>query len=327
MKQGWLFAPQFWRKKGLIARALWPLSGIYWLLHKVDSLLKSRRAISHKGLVCIGNLNVGGTGKTPLIMDTAARLIEVGLKPVILSKGYKGTITQPCQVLPAQHSAAQVGDEALMQALIAPTWISTKRTRGVEALKTQPLILMDDGLQNAGIKAGLKVVVVDADYGFGNEFLLPAGPLREPMASGIARCDLLVLLSWNKIDLERWQSFNKPLLAAQLEHPKEAVVKRQKYLAFCGIGQPEKFFNSIRSYGLSLIDTQSFGDHYLYKTQDLRALKAKAEQKQAHLLTTQKDWVRLPAQWQSLVQPMPLSLAWQTASLADYLMTNAISDA
>jgi tetraacyldisaccharide 4'-kinase len=187
-------APEFWRRDGALAHALAPLSWA-WAAGARGRQAGARPEHAAAPVLCVGNLTVGGAGKTPTVLALLRRLRERGRKPHALSRGYGGRLKGPLRVA-AGHTAAQVGDEALLLAEAAPTWIARDRAAGARAAVAAgaDVIVMDDGFQNPSLAKDLSLVVVDAAYGFGNGRLLPAGPLREPIARGLARADAVVLV-------------------------------------------------------------------------------------------------------------------------------------
>lgn len=265
-------------------------------------------------VICIGNLNVGGTGKTPTAIALLDRLAALGQIPHIVSRGYGGSTIGPLRVDEAKHNAALVGDEALLLSAFAPTWVSKDRAAGVKAAAAagSSVILLDDGFQNPTVQKSLSLIVVDAAIGFGNARCLPAGPLREPIDKGFSRADLL--LSIGPPDAQthfksQWPALPIPHLTGELQ-PLEIGMDWHgtRVIAFAGIGRPEKFFTTLRAEGANLIRTIALADHQPFALSLLTRLEFEAKACNAQLVTTEKDAVRLPASFRPKVLAFPVRL-------------------
>ena len=313
--------PAFWfgpaHNPGLLARTLSPLG---WLYAKAtERRLGSPGYKAGVPVICVGNLNVGGTGKTPLAIALIGLLDQRGKKVAIVSRGYGGSLSGPVQVDPAHHTAAEVGDEPLLLAAFAPTFIGHDRAAAVKrAEATQPdVILLDDGFQNPSVQKDLSLVVVDARQGFGNGLCLPAGPLREPVATGLRRADFVVVVG----DDAAQQMFRAtwpvsvPMLAAKLEPvPTGMDWQGARVLAFAGIGNPQKFFDTLRGLGADLVRKVALDDHQPLSAALIKRLQLEAVARRAQLVTTEKDAVRLPQALQSEVLILVVRLRLQNAA-------------
>jgi tetraacyldisaccharide 4'-kinase len=283
--------PEFWNKDGggaRLARAvLAPLSWAYGASVRWKSSAAHPYRANAK-VVCIGNLTAGGSGKTPVAIAVAQAL--GAHHPFILSRGYGGRTRGPALVDPARDTAQDVGDEPLLLARAAPVIVARNRMAGAGFADAHGagVIVMDDGHQNFDLAKDLSLVVVDAETGFGNGRVLPAGPLREPVAQGLARADAVVLVGDGTPDLG---GFAGPVLRARLAPTDGHVLRDEKVVAFAGIGRPDKFFDTLRGLGATLIETREYADHHAYTAAEIARLKAKA--RGARLLTTEKDYVRL----------------------------------
>ena len=183
--------------------------------------------------------------------------------------------------------------------------------------------MLDDGFQNPSVAKDLSLVVIDAAYGFGNGRLLPAGPLRERIAAGLARADAVVLLDGHPAPAEL-AGFERPILQARLEPVAAEPFVGARLVAFAGIGRPEKFFATLRGLGANLIATRAFPDHHPFRDDEIASLRRAAETDGTHLVTTHKDWVRLRPEQRAGIEVLHVRIAWQdkaalTALLAPIL--------
>jgi len=282
-------APDFWQHDGLWPRLLAPLGALY----RASVARKARAALPLRmdmPVVCVGNLTAGGSGKTPVAIAIAQTLIARGRTVFFLTRGYGGTAKGPVRVTD-DDSAAHVGDEALLLARTAPVIVAADRSAGAKLARREgaDVIVMDDGHQNFSLHKDLSLVVVDGQAGFGNCRMIPAGPLREPVAQGLARADAVIVMGDGDPGLE---GFAGPVLRAHVAVD-AAPLAGQSVFAFAGIGRPQKFFDSLAAAGVRIQGTRAFADHHPYSAAEIAALKATG----LPLATTEKDWVRLsPAQ-------------------------------
>lgn len=263
-------------------------------------------------VVCVGNLVAGGAGKTPVVLALARWLASRSVAAHIVTRGYGGSFGGPVRVDAAVHDASAVGDEALLLSGCAPCWVARDRAAGVRAAVAAgpELILLDDGFQNPGIVKALAFLVVDAGYGFGNRRVIPAGPLRESLARGLARADAVVLLGADARDDALGIDPVLPVLHAALRPVSGERLAGRRLLAFAGIGRPEKFFATLQTLGAELVGTRSFPDHHPYRIAEVDRLLRDADQTQACLITTAKDIVRVPAAVRSAIEVLEVEICW-----------------
>ena len=314
-------APDFWTRDSATARLLAPLG---WAVAGAAAMRRAatRPARAARPVLCVGNLTVGGQGKTPTALAIAAALQDQGAAPCFLTRGYGGRLAGPLRVDSARHSAAEVGDEALLLAGTAPTILAHDRPAGAaEATRCGAThIIMDDGFQNPTLAKDLSLLVVDGGYGFGNGRLLPAGPLREPVAHGLARADALVLIGNDETKIEKTLPHQLPLLRARLVPVQPDAWRGRRVLAFAGIGRPEKFFASLAECGAEIAARHGFADHQAYDAATLDALLAEARGLGAVPVTTEKDLMRLPPARRGEFGVLPVQLAWDEPQLIAALL-------
>jgi len=317
-------APAFWyRPPGLLARLLAP-AGAVWSLGtraRQDRTVPLRAGVP---VICVGNLVAGGAGKTPVVQDLLSRLSRAGYRPAALSRGHGGRLKGPEQVLPEVHGADEVGDEPLLLARDAVAWIARDRAMGAMAAAAvgADVVVMDDGFQNPRLHKDLSILVVDGAVGFGNGRVIPAGPLREPVADGLARADAVALFGEDRAGVEALLAGRLPLLKAQLV-PDARIAERlrgRRVHAFAGIGRPEKFFATLEEIGAELVEAISFPDHHAYREEEAARLLSRAAAARAVPVTTAKDAVRLPARIAAEMTVLPVTVAWQDPAALDRLL-------
>jgi tetraacyldisaccharide 4'-kinase len=313
-----LATPRWWYARehapAPITRLLLKPASWVWAAATARRIARAEPVDPGAPVISIGNLTVGGSGKTPIAREVLARLRARGVDAHGLSRGYGGKLAGPTLVEPETHTAADVGDEPLMLARDAPMWVARDRVAGARAAVAagaQALVL-DDAHQNPSLRKTLSLVVVDGDvredeWPFGDGSVFPSGPMREPFAVGLARADAVVVLAPKGLALDPdliGLFRNHPLLVARLEPDAPALDGPQ--LAFAGIAKPWRFERSLRDAGVELADFAPFPDHAAFSERDLGFLAERAVGAGAGLLTTEKDWARLPAAWRERVRPWPV---------------------
>lgn len=308
-------APRFWyQPKGLRSKLLAPLGALY-AAGTTRKLAQGARENVGVPVICIGNLTAGGTGKTPTVIAVLMMLAARGVTAHVVSRGYGGSLEGPVQVKEREHKADQVGDEPLLLAAFAPTWVAKNRAEGARAAVAAgaEVILLDDGFQNASLAYDLSLVVVDATRGFGNGAVIPAGPLREPVEAGLARADLVISIGpapAQKSFVGQWgAALNVPLVSGVLRPLETGIAfSGMRVLAFAGIGHPAKFFATLKALGAEVVRGEALSDHQPLSDALMARLTREAKLLGAQLVTTEKDAVRLPDALRREVLTVPVRL-------------------
>ena len=303
-------APQFWYEPNTWkAKFLYPLGYFYNLLTLLRGKLAKPQSYSCL-TICIGNLNVGGTGKTPTTIALAQHFLKKGLQVHVVSRGYKGKFQGTFLVDPQKHKSDEVGDEPLLMSEFTSVWVSNKRKNGIAAAENAgaQIVLLDDGFQDPSFHKDFSLIVVDGEKGFGNKKCMPAGPLRENIVQGFKRADALVIVGERIYKFDTFPTHLK-IIHSTLK-PIETGInwKEGKYLAFAGIADPSKFFKTLRSLGANLIDCVALSDHQKLDGQVLKRLERKANSAHAQLVTTEKDAVRLSNTYRKKVLSLPVRI-------------------
>ncbi len=308
--------PQFWKKRNLISFTLLPFSILYYLVLKIRNLIIKPYKIS-KPVICVGNFIAGGSGKTPVAMALGKLLQQIisesenpNYKFAYLSSGYKGKSLAFQEVDRIIHTSKEVGDEPLLLSEISQTFVAKNRLFGakkidlMEELKT---IILDDGMQNNSLKKDLTIAVVDGNIGFGNGFMIPAGPMRQDFETDYKKVDFVVFVGQPKENLV--QKFrNKKVVFADLKAKNLQDFTNNQVIAFCGLAYPDKFFSFLEKQSIEIVQKISFPDHYDYKNSDLLELIKIAESKNAKLVTTKKDWIKFSQDFKERISYLDVEL-------------------
>jgi tetraacyldisaccharide 4'-kinase len=327
--------PAFWRRPaGLAAGLLSPLAAIYGSVTAWRMSRQGRRA--GVPVVCIGNLTVGGAGKTPTAIAVARMLAAAGRRPFLLSRGYGGALAGPVRVDPASHTALAVGDEPMLLSRVAPTVVARNRAAGAELARAAGAgcIVMDDGFQNPALAKDLSIVVVDGACGIGNGAVFPAGPLRAPVERQLAHAHALLAIGEGKAGeavAALASARGLPVFHGRLAPDAQALalLKGRPVLAFAGIGDPEKFFATLVEAGIDVRARLSFPDHHRFRRAEAIELLARAEREGLVPVTTEKDAVRLLGQddlaaLAKVARALPVTLALaEEDAFRDFLLARA----
>ncbi len=303
--------PDFWTNRGLLA-VLLPFAGLW------AGATVIRNALAHETnaalpIICIGNLSAGGTGKTPVTAFLYDQLLARGHKPAILIRGYGGTAKRPLWVDTSLHHANQVGDEALMLAESRDVLVARDRVAGaamIAANGSHDVILMDDGLQHPYIAKDFAIGVFDGAVGIGNGWLIPAGPLRIGFQNSVKTINAAIINGHDDTNITPKLQPHMPVFAGHLTADQSIIdaLDGNPVMGFAGIGRPNRFFATLKTAGANLVRSLAFADHHPYSEADLVRLQEDAARLGAALITTKKDWVRLPADWRERVGFLPVSL-------------------
>ena len=328
--------PAFWhRPPSWKAHLLQPLAVLYGAI--AASRLQRQGVEARIPDLCVGNYHGGGAGKTPAVLALTRVLRELGETPVVLSRGYGGRLRGPVMVQPLRHSAADVGDEPLMLASHVPVAVARDRVDGVALATSQgaSVILMDDGFQNPAIAKDVSLIVIDSDRGIGNGYVIPAGPLRAPLVPQLERTDALIVVgagtASRTIAARIAAQPGKPVLSTHIA-PDPASVARlagHRVLAFAGIGDPGRFFRTLRGAGIDVVRERIFPDHHPFSNGDIDALIADAKREGLTLVTTEKDLARLrrhgelPA-WAAEIVPFQVTLEFDDGAMVRKFLDDRI---
>ena len=291
--------PRFWwDDPGIVSALLSPFGALYG--NAAASRMRRAGLRANVPVICIGNFTLGGTGKTPTAIAVAELLRREGRKPALLTRGYGGSVTAPVVADPQRDTAADVGDEALLLAQAAPTIVSPDRVAGAQAAEARgvDVIVMDDGLQNPSLAKDLTIALVDSGRGIGNGNVFPAGPLRAPLDVQLERCNaVLIVGDGTKAETVAIKAKQRGLTVFQgALHPDQtalAALSARPVLAFAGIGDPEKFFATLRAAGVDVKATRAFPDHHRFTAEEAGELIMQAEHDGLRLVTTAKDHARM----------------------------------
>jgi tetraacyldisaccharide 4'-kinase len=313
--------PGFWyRPTSWKSHVLRPLGALYGAI--------AAQRLKHKGIdagipvLCVGNYHGGGAGKTPTVLALAKLLRDLGETPVVLSRGYRGKLRGPVSVDPERHTAADVGDEPLMLARAMPVAVARDRIAGVALAKSQgaTVILMDDGFQNPAVAKDASLIVIDSERAIGNGQVMPAGPLRAPLPLQLDRTDALVVVGEGHgadAVAGRIAAQGKPVLRAQFRPDDAALaaLRGKRVLAFAGIGDPVRFFNTLTASGIEVVRGRTFADHHAFSQRQIDALIADAKRDGLTPVTTEKDFARLQGgtgvtAWAADIVPFAVTLAF-----------------
>ena len=324
--------PKFWEQNNsfiskIIILILLPFSFSYFLVSLIIKKIQKTNKIGVP-IICIGSLVCGGSGKTPIVLYLINLFKKKKINVHIVMRGYGGKLKGPIKVNRHKHSCLEVGDEALLLAEKTTVWVSKNRYAGAfaAALSGADLIIFDDGLQNYSVKKDLNIIVVDGGFGFGNNFLIPAGPLRESINSGIKKSKVLILLDDDKNNIEEKIKKEITVIKGKTVIKNFEKIEKKKLVAFSGIGRPKKFLNSLKKRNLNIIKFFPFPDHYVYKDVDLKKIINFSKQNNCIPITTLKDKQRINKNLKKEIHFIDLEITInQEKKLIDFLNLKEIA--
>lgn len=319
-------APDFWRRGGLLPVLLSPVSAI-WRNRAGARFAHASPSKVDAPVICIGNIVAGGAGKTPVALAVNEALAHHDVAAHFLSRGYGGTERGPLRVSPDLHTARDIGDEPLLLARHAPTWIARDRVGGAQAAVAAgaQAIVMDDGFQNPSLFKDVSILVIDGGYGFGNGYVMPSGPLREDLDSAVERTDAIAIIGTDEAGVEKQLGGRRPVIAARFVPViEDDDLSGRPVVAFAGIGRPEKFFETLSGMGCTLVATRSFADHHVYSADEVMRLIDTAAAAGAVAVTTEKDATRLPDAARDMVRTLRVTLEWRDRDALDTVLAPAL---
>jgi len=324
-----LKAPKFWylKKDSFLSNSLYPFSLIFRLGTKIRNLVSNEKQ-SKLPVICVGNIVIGGAGKTPVALKIGNMLKERGYNPHFVSKGYGG-LEKNNTLVKDWHSPSSVGDEPLLLSEIAPTWIGLDRNKSFKLASDNgaDCIVMDDGFQNPTLQKDFSIIVINGEQGFGNKRVIPSGPLRESINRGLSRTNLVITIGDISNSVKDKIPKHIPIIGANFKIKEDdLILKGQKVTAFAGIAYPEKFFNSLKLLKANIVDEISYSDHHVYSENDLLYLAEIANKNKSILVSTKKDIVRIPKSFRSLVKTIDGFIQLDDEKLLLEILSNLIEN-
>lgn len=324
-----LIAPSFWQNPAptTLSNFLLPFSRVTGYLTRQRQAQPSLKL--PVPVLCCGNITVGGTGKTPVTLHLIQQLIKRGSRPHAITRGYGGRSRKTGLIHPERDRAIDVGDETMLLARLVPTWRGPDRkASALQAIAAgADCLVMDDGLQDPALHKDLTILIIDGPVGLGNQRLLPAGPLRESLAEALPRLHAVAILGEDRQHIADQLPPDMPLLRGTLSPgPRIQQLRGHQIIAFAGIGRPQKFFSGLQEAGLTLLRTLTFPDHHIYSDRELKRLAQLAHAPDTVLVTTEKDYVKLPPLFRNFVVSLDVETRWANPTLADKLLDRFLAE-
>ena len=314
--------PKFWyTDHHILSYLLYPIGLIYKSIveYRINNAKPNKLKIP---VICVGNINAGGSGKTPNVIKLAFELQKKGFNPHILLRGYGRNGDQDLLVDNKQHNINDVGDEALIISNYAPTWVTKDRYQaGLKAIEHgADIIILDDGLQNPNIYKDINIVIIDGNTGLGNNAFIPAGPLRESLNNVLKRADAFIIMGKDRFNIKD-KIKGRIVIQGQIiadENIKNKI-KDKPIHAFAGIGLPEKFKDTLLNIGSDIKEFNSFPDHYKYSDNEIANMIKNAKKDNCLLITTEKDMVKITEKYRQDIIALPIKLSWDSNKIMDII--------
>ncbi len=312
--------PKFWYRDNLsssapiIEKILSPVSKIYQCVHRLNMHSGKTRKVSIP-VICVGNVTVGGSGKTPVVIALKTLITKHNLfkNPYFLSRGYGGSQTTTARCITGHEDARDTGDEPLLLAYHSKTITSVNRHEGAKLAQSlgADCIIMDDGLQNFDLFKDISFLVIDGKAGFGNQKTLPAGPLREPVKTALKRANAAIIIGKDHNNVQAIIANQCPTFSAHIEPSNlNDIDLSQSYIGFAGLGHPKKFHETLQKYNINTLNFHEFPDHHPYSQKEITRLLEEAKRKNATPITTEKDYQRIPEQYRKSIKYLAIKLVW-----------------
>jgi tetraacyldisaccharide 4'-kinase len=321
--------PKFWKRHKTKALLLLPLTIVYFFLYILNNLFAARGK-SKLPVICIGNTTVGGVGKTPVAIEIGKMLQKRGVKFAYLSRGYKRK-TRGLIKIKDGHTASEVGDEPMLLKTISDTFVCENRLAGAKAIENDSegyeAIIMDDGLQNNSLKKTKSILVVGGRYGFGNKFLFPAGPMREPLRISLMKADVVIIMGKDLTKAEEQiRKINKeiPIIHGHIKAKKPAFLSNKDVYAFTGIAHPKRFFNTLEDLGYDIEELAIFDDHHHYSHKEVENIIIMAKGKKLKIITTEKDWMKLSDEHKKAISLLKIEIEFDKPKYIKKLIDEAL---
>ena len=323
--------PSFWYKPtaSIASTFLSPLAKLYATGAKFHRTHSKPQPVASP-VICLGNLVAGGSGKTPTAIALMKLIVDshLFLSPAFVTRGYKGKVVGAERVDDSNNSTMW-GDEAILLARHATTYVSANRYEGADhaVFNGADAVILDDGLQNYDLIKDISFAVVDGMMGFGNERVIPAGPLRQPLEDGYSRTDAFIVIGEDTHHIVDKLPEDKPVFRAKMLVREPVDLPHTPYIAFCGIGFPDKFRATIDSQKIDCVGFHAYADHHHFTIEDMTKLVDEALDKKARLLTTEKDFVRLPDfTKKSLIDVLPIEIIFENPdAIIDFIRARLIT--